>query len=104
MLTAFRGLVAEVEGNAGELFARIGSLVTDLSRGGNRTTKFRDGRGTAGPWIGEGEKRPGADEAVVPPVPGRPGGSRRSPRPTTWAASCDGWRCPGPWGPMPSYR
>ena len=50
-----RRVVAKVEWHAGELFPRIGFVVTNLRRPPKRVIKFYNGRGTAEQWIKEGK-------------------------------------------------
>src|SRR5918994_7184767 len=46
-----RRVVAKVEWHAGELFPRVGFVVTNLRRSPKRGVKFYNGRGTAEQWI-----------------------------------------------------
>jgi hypothetical protein len=48
-------VVAKIEWHAGELFPRIGFVVTNLKRSPKRVVKFYNGRGTAEQWIKEGK-------------------------------------------------
>ncbi len=50
-----RRVVAKVEWHAGELFLRVGFVVTNLRRTPKRVIKFYNGRGTAEQWIKEGK-------------------------------------------------
>ena len=50
-----RRVVAKVEWHAGELFPRVGFVVTDLRRSPKRVIKFYNGRGMAEQWIKEGK-------------------------------------------------
>src|SRR5215212_4121857 len=50
-----RRVVAKVEWHQGELYPRVGFLVTNLSRPAERVSKFYNGRGTAEQWIKEGK-------------------------------------------------
>jgi hypothetical protein len=50
-----RRVVAEIEWHAGELFPRVGFVVTNLRRSSRRAIKFHNGRGTAEQWIKEGK-------------------------------------------------
>jgi hypothetical protein len=50
-----RRVVAKVEWNAGELFPRVGFIVTNLLRSDEGVVKFYNGRGTAEQWIKEGK-------------------------------------------------
>jgi hypothetical protein len=66
-----RRVVAKVEWHAGELFPRLGFVVTNLKRDPKRVIKFYNGHG--GTVDQRGEERPEVDAAVVPAVPGQPG-------------------------------
>src|SRR5262249_7630038 len=50
-----RRVVAKVEWNAGELFPRVGFLVTNLKWRCKRVVRFYNARGTAEQWIKEGK-------------------------------------------------
>ncbi len=50
-----RRVVAKVEWHQGELFPRVGFIVTNLSRSDDKVVKFYNGRGTAEQWIKEGK-------------------------------------------------
>ena len=65
-----RRVVAKVEWHPGELYPRVGFIVTNLSRPTERVVAFYNQRGTAEQWIKE-------DTPVVPQVP-----SQRRPAPT----------------------
>jgi hypothetical protein len=51
-----RRVVAKVEWHQGELYPRVGFIVTNLSRPAERVVKFYNGRGTAEQWIKEGKQ------------------------------------------------
>jgi hypothetical protein len=51
-----RRVVAKVEHHAGELFPRVGSLVTNLSLPSRAVVRFYNKRGTAEQWIKEGKQ------------------------------------------------
>jgi hypothetical protein len=51
-----RRVVAKVEWHQGELYPRIGFIVTNLTRPAERVVKFYNGRGTAEQWIKEGKQ------------------------------------------------
>jgi Transposase DDE domain group 1 len=51
-----RRVVAKVEWHQGELYPRVGFIVTNLSRPAERVIKFYNGRGTAEQWIKEGKQ------------------------------------------------
>src|SRR5262245_38431318 len=53
-----RRVVAKIEWHAGELFPRVGFVVTNLRRGPKRVIKFYNGRGTAEQWLKEGKNAP----------------------------------------------
>ena len=48
-------MIAKVEWHRGELFPRIGFIVTNLSRSAKRVVRFYNQRGTAEQWIKEGK-------------------------------------------------
>lgn len=50
-----RRVVAKVEWHAGELFPRVGFIVTNLNRHACNVVRFYNGRGTAEQWIKEGK-------------------------------------------------
>lgn len=50
-----RRVVAKVEWHQGELFPRVGFIVTNLSWGNKRVVRFYNQRGTAEQWIKEGK-------------------------------------------------
>ena len=50
-----RRVVAKVEWHQGELYPRVGFIVTNLTRPAERVCKFYNGRGTAEQWIKEGK-------------------------------------------------
>jgi hypothetical protein len=50
-----RRVVAKVEWHAGELFPRVGFIVTNLNRHARNVVSFYNGRGTAEQWIKEGK-------------------------------------------------
>ena len=53
--TQARRVVAKVEWHQGELYPRVGFIVTDLNRPPERVVRFYNGRGTAEQWIREGK-------------------------------------------------
>ena len=53
--TRARRVVAKVEWHQGELYPRVGFIVTNLARTPERVVKFYNGRGTAEQWIREGK-------------------------------------------------
>jgi len=46
-----RRVVAKIEWHKGELFPRVGFIVTNLWRAARRVVQFYNGRGTAGQWL-----------------------------------------------------
>jgi hypothetical protein len=50
-----RRVVAKIEWHRGELFPRVGFIVTNLTWRSNRVVRFYNGRGTAEQWIKEGK-------------------------------------------------
>jgi Transposase DDE domain group 1 len=76
--TRARRVVAKVEWHQGELYPRVGFIVTNLKSPAERVVNFYNGRGTAEQWIRE--RRAPLDAAVVPRLPGR-----RSPAATALA-------------------
>ena len=50
-----RRVVAKIAWHAGELFPRIGFIVTNLNKQSKNVVKFYNGRGTAEQWIKEGK-------------------------------------------------
>ncbi len=50
-----RRVVAKIEWHAGELFPRVGFMVTNLNKHSKNVVKFYNGRGTAEQWIKEGK-------------------------------------------------
>ena len=48
--------MAKVEWHQGELYPRVGFVVTNLKRPASRVSKFYNGRGTAEQWIKEGKQ------------------------------------------------
>src|SRR3712207_1214739 len=51
-----RRVVAKVEWHQGELYPRVGFIVTNLTRPAELVSKFYNGRGTAEQWIKEGKQ------------------------------------------------
>src|SRR5262249_26184774 len=50
-----RRVVAKVEWHPGELYPRVGFIVTNLRRPAKKVVAFYNGRGTAEQWIKEGK-------------------------------------------------
>jgi len=68
-----RRVVAKVEWHRGELFPRVGFVVTNMSARPKGMVHFYNGRGTTEQWIKGREVRPELDPAVMPQVRGQPG-------------------------------
>jgi Transposase DDE domain group 1 len=89
-----RRVMAKVEWHPGELYPRVGFIVTNLARPAERVVTFYNQRGTAEQWIKEGKgatNGPGCRAVPWPPTPSV-FSSMRSP--TASAISCERWRCP----------
>ena len=63
--TTPRRVVAKVEHHAGELFPRVGFIVTNLPLPNRAVVRFYNKRGTAEQWIKEGKPRIGRDYRVI---------------------------------------
>jgi len=64
-----RRVVAKVEFHFGELFPRVGFIVTNLSLPSRAVVRFYNMRGTAEQWIKEGKQATQLDPALVSSVP-----------------------------------
>ena len=68
-----RRVVAKVEWHEGELFPRVGFIVTNMTRWSRKAVHFYNRRGTAEQWI-QGRQLCGqVDAFVVPELRGQPG-------------------------------
>ena len=74
-----RRVVAKVEWHPGELYPRVGFIVTNLSRPAKRVVAFYNQRGTAEQHIKEGKNAIKWTRAIVPEVP-QQRGSAPAPR------------------------
>ena len=88
-----RRVVAKVEWHQGELFPRVGFIVTNLSYPTKGIVSFYNGRGTAEQWIKEGKyalnwTRLSCHKFVANQV-----GCGYSSWHTIWATSSEGWLC-----------
>ena len=83
-----RRVVSKVEWHQGELFPRVGFIVTNLSYPNIGIVRFYNGRGTAEQWIKEGKYALNWTQVVLPQVRGQSGqaGVVRTGL-TTWATS-----------------
>jgi len=93
-----RRVVAKVEWHPGELYPRVGFVVTNLARPAERVVAFYNQRGTARPSNGSKKARarssgPGCHVARSPPMPSA---SSSMSSLTTSAISWERWRCPRP--------
>ena len=68
-----RRVVAKVEWHQGELFPRVGFIVTNLSYPPKGIVRFYNGRGPSGAVDQGGQVRPELDPAFLPQVRGQPG-------------------------------
>ena len=95
--TTPRRVVAKVEWQPGELYPRVGFIVTNLSHSAERVGAFYNRRGTAGQWIKEGARtRSGGRGCHAASSVTTPFGSSFMPSPTTSATSCAHSLCPMP--------
>jgi hypothetical protein len=87
-----RPVVAKVEWHPGELYPRVGFVVTNLSRLADRVVVFYNQRGTAEQWIEQGKNAINwTGLSCHSPMPS---GYRWTPRPKIWVTSCARWRRP----------
>ena len=63
-----RRVVAKVERHPGELYPRVGFIVTNMSRPSERVVAFYNKRGTAEQWIKDRQGRDQVDTTVMPDV------------------------------------
>ena len=70
-----RRVVARVEWHRGELFPRVGFIVTNMTAGPKGVVRFYNGRGDSRAVDQGGQVRAELDSAVVPSVRGQPGAS-----------------------------
>ena len=70
-----RRVVTKVEWHRGELFPRVGFIVTNMTAGPEGMVRFYNGRGTAEQWIKEGKYALNWTRLVVPSVRCQPGAS-----------------------------
>jgi hypothetical protein len=64
-----RRVVAKVEHHQGELFPRVGFIVTNLSLPSRAVARFYNKRGTAEQWIKEGKHAVKDDAAELSSIP-----------------------------------
>ena len=68
-----RRVVAKVEHHQGELFPRVGFIVTSMALPSRSLVRFYNKRGTAEQWIKEGNQATHWTRLVVSPLPGQRG-------------------------------
>jgi hypothetical protein len=89
-----RRVVAKVEWHPGELYPRVGFIVTNLARPAQRIVAFYNQRGTAEQWIKEDKAQSSGRDCHAARSPPTPSASSSMRWPTTSATSCGRWRCP----------
>ena len=92
-----RRVVAKVEWHPGELYPRVGFIVTNLSRRAERVVAFYNQRGTAEQHIKEGKNAISGPGCRAAGSTTTPSGCSFTRWPTTSVISCAPWRCPLPW-------
>jgi hypothetical protein len=68
-----RRVVAKVEFHFGELFPRVGFIVTNLGTSSRAVVRFYNKRGTAEQWIKEGKQAVAVTRLSCPPLSGQRG-------------------------------
>ena len=66
-----RRVIAKIEHHLGELFPRVGFIVTTLTGTNRAVVRFYNHRGTAEQWIKEGKTAHPLDAPLLSPVPGQ---------------------------------
>ncbi|SRR6266568_2786579 len=89
-----RRVVAKVEWHPGELYPRVGFIVTHLVRPAERVVAFYNHRGTAEQWIKEGKGAIKWTRLSCRPLPPTRFAFSCTRWPTISAISCGRWRCP----------
>jgi len=90
-----RRVVAKVEWHQGELFPRVGFIVTNLRRSDEGVVKFYNGRGTAEQWIKEGKNAVRWTRLSCHDFVDNQVRLQLFALHTTWTTSFAGWRCRG---------
>jgi hypothetical protein len=90
--TKSRRVVAKVEWHPGELYPRVGFIVTNMSRPAERVVAFYNKRGTCEQWIKEARARSNGRGCHVGRSPRTPSASSFMRWPTISAISCALWR------------
>ena len=80
-----RRVVTKVEWHPGELYPRVGFIVTNLGRAAERVVVFYKSERARARSNGRG--------CHAGPLPPTPSASSSTSWPTTWATSCARWRC-----------
>jgi len=89
-----RRVVAKVEHHQGELFPRVGFIVTSLSLPSRAVVRFYNKHGTAGAMDQGRQAGNALDPAVVSSVPGQRSALKVGACwPTTWGTCGGGWCC-----------
>ena len=86
-----RRVVAKVEWHPGELYPRVGFIVTNLARPAERVVAFYNQRGTAEQHIKKGKNAISGRGCHAAPSPPMPSASSSMRWPTTSATSCGRW-------------
>jgi Transposase DDE domain group 1 len=87
-----RRVIAKVEWHPGELYPRVGFIVTNLSRPADRVVAFYNERGTCEQWIKEGKGAIKWTRLSCERLLPTPCGSSFMRSPTISAISCARWR------------
>ena len=87
-----RRVIAKVEWHPGELYPRVGFIVTNMSRPAERVVAFYNKRGTCEQWIKEGKGAIKWSDCRAERSPPTRCGSSFMRSPTTSAISCARWR------------
>ncbi len=88
-----RRVVAKVEWHPGELYPRVGFIVTNLSRPAERVTLFYNQRGKAEQYIKKARPRSNGRGCHVESSATTPSGCSFTPWPTISPTSCGRWLC-----------
>ena len=91
-----RRVIAKVEWHPGELYPRVGFIVTNLSRPAERVVAFYNQRGTASSGSRKARTRSSGRGCHAARSPPTPSGFSFMRWPTISPTSCGRWRCPRP--------
>jgi hypothetical protein len=89
-----RRVVAKVEWHPGELYPRVGFIVTNLTQPAERVVMFYNHRGTAEQWIKEGKSAVTWTRLSATASPPMQCGCSCTRWPTISPTSCAPWLCP----------